>query len=139
MKRVQLVFPHQLFERSPLLETKAPIYLIEEFLFFNHYPFHKQKIAYHRATMKFYESFLKSLGREVYYVEAIEDFSDVRILIPKLKSEGVTHIDYVDTTDYWLEKRIQKHCKEENIVTERFESLLFSKYQRGTAKFFQKG
>lgn len=138
MNKVQLVFPHQLFERSPWLEASAPIYLVEEFLFFSQYPFHKQKIAYHRATMRFYESFLKSLGREVYYVEANEEISDIRKLIPKLKREGVTHINYVDTTDFWLEKRIQNQCEAENIVTQQFESPLFLNTRQELQVFFRK-
>ena len=51
-KASQLIFPHQLFKESPLFSNKAPVYLVEEFLFFKQYPFHKQKIAFHRASMK---------------------------------------------------------------------------------------
>ena len=49
MKQINIVFPHQLFEESPLFDGEGPIYLVEEYLFFKHYPFHKQKIAYHRT------------------------------------------------------------------------------------------
>ena len=59
MKQVNLVFPNQLFKESPLFDIKAPIYIVEEFLFFKQYPFHKQKIAFHRATMKKYADYLK--------------------------------------------------------------------------------
>ena len=52
MKKVNLVFPHQLFEEGPLLKNESEIFLIEEHLFFNQYPFHQQKIAFHRASMK---------------------------------------------------------------------------------------
>ena len=64
MKQIHLVFPHQLFENSPLFKINAPVYLVEEYLFFKQYPFHKQKIAFHRATMKRYADFmLEDKGR----------------------------------------------------------------------------
>jgi len=54
-KTISLVFPHQLFEQNPCLARERPIWLIEEFLFFKQCKFHQQKIAFHRATIKFYE------------------------------------------------------------------------------------
>ncbi|PKR81829.1 hypothetical protein CW751_00370 [Brumimicrobium salinarum] len=57
-KTIQLVFPHQLFEESELLHNKNEIILIEEHLFFKQYKFHKQKVAFHRATMKGYAAYL---------------------------------------------------------------------------------
>ena len=68
MKEVNLIFPHQLFEKSILITNGAPIYLIEEFLFFRQYPFHKQKLAFHRASMKQYEMFLESKDCAVQYI-----------------------------------------------------------------------
>ena len=61
MKTVALVFPNQLFEISPFNDLKCELYVVEEFLFFNHYKFHKQKIAFHRATMKSYSVTLPHL------------------------------------------------------------------------------
>ena len=65
----QLIFPHQLFEDTDDLDKSQPVFLVEEFLFFKQYSFHKQKIAFHRATMKFYESELKKSGFEVQYIQ----------------------------------------------------------------------
>jgi deoxyribodipyrimidine photolyase-related protein len=65
-----IIFPHQLFEDISALQRNAQIYLVEEWLFFKQYKFHKQKIAFHRAGMKFYERFLSSNGFEVNYIEA---------------------------------------------------------------------
>lgn len=89
MKSIHLIFPHQLFQESPLFEINAPIYIVEEYLFFKQYPFHKQKIAFHRATMKCYADFIRETkSLEVFYVESIEEISDVRILIPELKRQA---------------------------------------------------
>ena len=60
-----LIFPHQLFRRSEILDLDCTIYLIEDFLFFKHYKFHKQKLVFHRASMKAYETYLTSIGKKV--------------------------------------------------------------------------
>ena len=111
MKKVNLIFPHQLFQESPLFEEKAPFYIVEEYLFFKQYPFHKQKIAFHRATMKRYEDFLqKEKHFEVNYIDSITSLSDIRLLIPELKNLGFDQINYIDPTDNWLQKRILSAC-----------------------------
>ncbi|NNF33625.1 MAG: cryptochrome/photolyase family protein [Saprospiraceae bacterium] len=105
---VNIVFPHQLYEDHPSLGNDAPVYLIEEYLFFKQFKFHKQKLAFHRATMKFYEDYLSSKGKEVIYVESAEDRSDVRELINHLDQKGVSQIEVVDVVDDWLERRLGK-------------------------------
>jgi len=37
MKTVALIFPNQLFELTPFKDLKCELYVVEEFLFFNHY------------------------------------------------------------------------------------------------------
>ncbi|WP_339624796.1 cryptochrome/photolyase family protein [uncultured Winogradskyella sp.] len=105
-KEALLIFPHQLFKNSELLDIEGSIYLIEEFLFFKHYKFHKQKIAFHRATMKCYQAYLQSKGKTVHYIEAINDLCDVRQLIPKLIEDGFNTFHITDPTDNWLQKHI---------------------------------
>ncbi len=138
MKSINLIFPHQLFKASPLFETIAPIYLIEEFLFFKQYPFHKQKIAFHRASMKSYEEFLKSLKLEVNYIEAAETVSDIRKLIPKLKRLGISHINYIDPVDNWLEQRIKKTCLDHKITRTSLDSPMFLNTKEDLSTFFRK-
>ena len=137
MNSVNLIFPHQLFKNSPLFEVASPIYLIEEFLFFKQYPFHKQKIAFHRATMKGYEAFLKSKKLDVHYIEATIDISDIRKLIPKLKHHGITHINYIEPTDNWLQKRIENSCEENDITSTVFDSPLFLNTKTELSLFFR--
>ena len=138
MKSINILFPHQLFQESPLFETIAPMYLVEEYLFFKQYPFHKQKIAFHRATMKRYEDFLrKDKNLEVNYVEATEVISDIRRLIPELKKQGIQHINYIDPTDNWLQKRIDKGCLENNISSTVYSSPLFLNTKEDLATFFR--
>jgi len=139
MKKINLIFPHQLFEESPVFQVNAPVYLVEEYLFFNQYSFHKQKIAFHRATMKRYADFLKKEKNvELYYIEAVESISDIRLLIPALRQKGIEHINYIDPTDNWLQKRIEKKCSENNITTTVYRSPLFLNSKEELDVFFRK-
>jgi deoxyribodipyrimidine photolyase-related protein len=138
MKNISLVFPHQLFKVSPLFETNAPVYLVEEYLFFKQYPFHKQKIAFHRATMKRYADFLrKDKNLEVFYIEATENISDIRLLIPELKHQGIEHINYIDPTDNWLQKRLDNSFRESGIKATQYNSPLFLNSKEDLATFFR--
>ena len=133
---IGIVFPHQLIEQSILASSCDTIYLVEEILYFKHYNFHKKKIAFHRASMKFYESYLQSKNTKVVYIEALYELADIRKLIPYLKSKGVQSFDYIDTTDYWLEKRITNTCKECDIQTNKKPSPLFLNTSEELATFF---
>ena len=138
MKKVNLIFPHQLFQESPLFEEKAPFYIVEEYLFFKQYPFHKQKIAFHRATMKRYEDFLqKEKHFEVNYIDSIKAISDIRLLITELKSQGVNQINYIDPTDNWLQNRLLVACYENGIKSKQFDSPLFLNTKKELYDFFR--
>lgn len=55
---ITILYPHQLFKENPLLETTDWVILIEEYLFFRNYPFHRQKLTFHRASMRAFEEHL---------------------------------------------------------------------------------
>ena len=116
MKTVALVFPNQLFEISPFNDLKCELYVVEEFLFFNHYKFHKQKIAFHRATMRSYSDYLRSLGFKVTYIDATCERSDVRKLIPNLIKNGLEELHIIEPNDNWLEKHIKNTSKDISIT-----------------------
>ncbi|NND78248.1 MAG: cryptochrome/photolyase family protein [Flavobacteriales bacterium] len=144
MKALNLIFPHQLFRESELLKNDLPIYLVEEYLFFTQYAFHKEKICFHRASMKAYESYLKEQGREVRYISAQEKAHDVRVLIPELIKEDIGEIHCVDPSDFWLEKRIRKACASKvQLHLHKSRSFINSKsdnkgfFRKDGKKFFQ--
>jgi deoxyribodipyrimidine photolyase-related protein len=138
MKTVNILFPHQLFQESPLFEEDAPFYIVEEYLFFKQYPFHKQKIAFHRATMKRYADFLqKEKHFEVNYIDSIKAISDVRLLISELKIQGVSQVNYIDPTDNWLQKRLIAACNENGINLKQFHSPLFLNTKEELYDFFR--
>lgn len=103
----QLIFPHQLFKDISYLKNGQPVFLVEEYLFFKQYKFHKQKIAFHRASMKFYEHYLLEKGFDVQYIESSHQLSDSRSLMLFLAEQGFKKIRTTDPCDFWLEKRIR--------------------------------
>ena len=137
MRQINLVLPHQLFKNSPLLNNNSTFYLVEEYLFFKQYPFHKQKIAFHRSSMKKYADYLKEEKYDVCYIESIEPISDIRLLIPKLKKNGVKQINYIDPVDFWIQKRLISCCSKENLILKKFSSPLFINTEHDLKDFFR--
>lgn len=131
-----LLFPDQLFEEDLLPEKNATVYLVEEVLFFVQYKFHKQKLVFHRASMKHYAHYLQQKGYEVNYIEATENRSDVRILIEELAAEGVKQLHYFDTTDNWLETRIAGSCSSYHIKAHKHSSPKFLNQQEEVKEWF---
>ena len=60
MKKVGLIFPHQLYKESKVVHNCDVVYIIEEHLYFTQYKFHKQKLVLHRASMKYYADLISS-------------------------------------------------------------------------------
>lgn len=125
MSAVSLVFPHQLFENNPALQKSRPVFLVEEFLFFKQFSFHKQKLVFHRASMMVYFSFLQREGYRVTYLEACDENADVRNLLADLKKQGVKEIHYTDVTDCWLQQRLQTKANQLNLNLITYDSPLF--------------
>ena len=65
MKEATLVYPHQLFAKSPAMQNGRRIFLIEESLIFSHNPTHYQKLVLHKLSMDAYEDQLKKEGWKV--------------------------------------------------------------------------
>ena len=135
MNSVNIIFPHQLFEFSDILDNSYPIYLVEEYLFFNHYKFHRQKLAFHRASMQFYKSYLHDLGKTVQYISANEFTSDIRRLIEKLINEGIKEVHLINPVDNWLEKRISNATKDIKCII--YESPYFINRSDEFSEFFK--
>ena len=106
-KAINLIFPHQLFADSELLRNGYEVYLIEEYLFFRQYQFHKQKIAFHRASMKYYQKYIEEKGIKVRYIEADNNLSDISLFAKEIEKNIIREIHVIDPTDNWLEKRIR--------------------------------
>ncbi|MDY0077032.1 MAG: cryptochrome/photolyase family protein [Bacteroidales bacterium] len=134
-KAINLIFPHQLYTENPLLENGNETYLIEEFLFFKQYQFHKQKIAFHRASMKYYQQYVAKKGFEIQYIEANNTVSDIRNFGELIQTKGITKIHFIDPTDNWLERRLKKIAKD--IELEMYESPQFINSKADLITFFR--
>ena len=78
---VAIIFPNQLFDNSELIRKNKHIILVEEYLFFKQFNFHKQKILFHRICMKKYETYLSSLEKKVNYIVSRREVSYIRTII----------------------------------------------------------
>ena len=129
-----IIFPNQLFKNSELLSNSKKIILVEEFLFFKHYKFHKQKILFHRMSMKSYKLFLEENGYDVRYIESTESNSDIRELIETL---DINKIKIYNPVDNWLSNRISQSCSKKNIQIETYENPLFINNNDDLNTFFR--
>ena len=135
VKELHIIFPHQLFKNTSVLEEIDNVLLIEEYLFFNQYKFHKQKIAFHRASMKAFAKYLTSKGKSVDYLDAADKKSDIRKLLPYLKAKNVEIIHIIDPTDNYLEKRIKNYS--EGIDIKWYDNPLFINTKAELSSFFK--
>ena len=106
MEEVNIIFPNQLFEKNPLFKFDLPTFLIEETLFFKEFNFHKQKIFFHRLSMKKYENHCKNFLTKVFYVESHKKDANIVELITNLKLKGLKKINLIEFDDNWLKKRL---------------------------------
>lgn len=137
MTEIHLLFPHQLFLESEQLQQSLPVYLVEEFLFFRQYAFHKQKIAYHRASMKIYADYLRQKGFVVHYISAFEEESDVRNLLLYFQKLQITKIHFTDPSDNWLEKRLLHGAEERGITLKAYHSPQWINTRADLKTFFR--
>ena len=114
-----IIFPHQLFENVNNIKNAKKIYLIEHPIFFGYREeklnFNKKKLVLHRASMKFYQDYLrkKTTAKIIY-----KDFDNV---LKNGMFNGIKEqICYYDPVDHLLQKEIDKHGS-----TVRFEPLNF--------------
>ena len=133
---ISIIFPNQIFENSKLLDESSKIFLIEEYLFFNQFNFHKQKILFHRMTMKSYEKFLKKKKLDVVYIDSTENISDIREFIRNLDKK-IKSIKIYDPVDNWLSRRINDSCEEKNIKIENYNNPLFINNNEDLEIFFR--
>ncbi|SNR15875.1 cryptochrome/photolyase family protein [Tenacibaculum jejuense] len=135
MKAVSIIFPHQLFKSTTHISKENEVYLVEEYLFFKQYAFHKQKLAFHRATMQFYKDFLNEKGYQVTYVESTTEISDIRNLLPQLIEKGYKQLYFINPTDNWLEKRIHEFENEIELI--EIDNSLFINTKDELTTFFK--
>lgn len=121
---ITIIFPHQLFAKPQAAAKSRAVFIVEDVLFFSHYPFHKQKIVLHRASLQAYKHYLEKKGYEVSYISASEK-QDLSSLFTKWKKSGVSSIHYTDTVDYLLERRLNRFASREDITLKKYDTTGF--------------
>lgn len=128
-KIITVIFPHQLFELKYLpfdLSECSDVYLTEDPIFFSDkerdLSFNMLRLIYQRASMKYYESYLKDNGHKVHYVNWDSKPSHVFDLISHRHGSDLT-LYMIDPVDHLLESRIIKHTNKFEV--EWFDSPLF--------------
>ncbi len=100
-----LVLPTQLFEDHKLVNKDTHVYLYEHPVYFTKYNYHKLKLIMHRATMKYYQDYLKKKYKcKVTYIEFHDNF--------KIKDK---RIDFYDPVDFDVMKDLKQYAKKNNI------------------------
>ena len=67
--KIFIILPTQLFLENNYLKEIDKIYILEEPFYFTNKKFHKQKLIFHRASMKYYYDKLKEKYNNVYYID----------------------------------------------------------------------
>ena len=96
------------YDQSELGLESGDCYIIESDLFFLQYQFHKQKLLFHRATMKYYAGQLAQKGCHCHYIEAHDPNSAIPVLVKMLKTKGVQKIKLYDPCDNWIDRQLKK-------------------------------
>jgi deoxyribodipyrimidine photolyase-related protein len=96
MREAVIVYPNQLFKKNSLIKKDRDIYIVEDPVFYTKLEFHFNKLVLHRASMKFYESYLKKKGHHVFYIEKMSKTSDIKNELKKYY-EKIHLFDPVDT------------------------------------------
>ena len=136
MKEISIILPNQLHEKNQFLKKEFPIYLIEEYLFFKQFNFHKQKLMFHRSSMKHYENYLIKIGYNVRYIESKDKSSEIKNFIRNLSKEIET-IHTIDPDDYLIEKRLKKECQKRSIKIIFYDNPSFINTKEDLKTFFK--
>jgi deoxyribodipyrimidine photolyase-related protein len=136
MSSVSLIFPHQLFKDHPSLHKSRSIFIIEDPLFFRQFAFHKQKLVFHRASMKQYAEDLTHQGFEVTYIDSQELLSATEKLFDHLKRSRIQSIYLCDPVDYLLDRRIRRYATRNKIQLHIEESPNFLSSNKSNVAFF---
>lgn len=137
MKEAAIVFPHQLFRDHPAIQPGRPVWLVEESLFFTQFPFHRQKLILHRASMKAYADLLRQKGLEIIYIASGEPGDDVRHWEGLLKSSEIRVLHVADPADDWLSRRLASVAHKANVTLEIHSSPGFLNTQQDITAFFE--
>lgn len=119
MMKFLILLPNQLFDIDFEKYKEFDIYLYEHPIFFTKYKFHKMKLAYHRATMKYYYDNINLPKSQLHYVEFKININD---LFRNFKNKELL---FFDPVDFDIMKEIKKLATKNKIKLTIENSKLF--------------
>ena len=133
-KEICIVFPTQLFSNHPAISKNRDIYLLEHSRYFTDFTFHKQKLIFHRASMKAYEKELRSRNYRIHYIT----FDNTKSFFESLQAKNIGAIHYVDPVDHEITRSMNKIMKSLKIKQKIYESPAFLSPERWLKSIFSK-
>ncbi len=129
MSKIFLIFPNQLFKIKKQFSEIKTIALIQDSLFFGcdsqwQQKFHCQKIIFHKATMDFYEEYLRSHGFKVIYLKHKRE-NRTEENLNYLTQKGFKYFITYEVFDWSLEKRIKNFSVKNDIKLEIRKNEMF--------------
>jgi deoxyribodipyrimidine photolyase-related protein len=119
-----VVYPHQLWAKSPAIAASDVVILVEDPLFFSQYRFHVQKLVLHRASMTEFIQHCEQLGKQVHRIESKSNSHSSEIG-SILRSRKIRKAFIVEPSDHWLRKRVAEGCGDAQIELEWLEDQSF--------------
>jgi deoxyribodipyrimidine photolyase-related protein len=134
MSKGFIILPDQLFKSLPAGKT-APILLVEDRRYFEDFNFHKKKLVFHRASLKYYQSFLEHKKYNVTYLDD-RTLSRSNGLGDCLKKYNFKQVSLYEPVDFELKARLEKDFKTAGVDVEFLSSPLFLCRQSDLYDFF---
>lgn len=110
MTDITLVFPDQLFQDHPAIDSERETYLVEEFLFYKVQPFHKQRLVLLRAAMRSYEKDLLNKNQKTLYIPS-KELNKRGDLFEILAKNKIKNIHIAEFADEWLHQDLSAAAK----------------------------
>lgn len=137
LKEAVIIFSHQLFADLSFLQRNQKIYIVEDELFFRQYRFHKTKLVFHRASMKYYQTLLQSKGHEAIYLETNDELCSTENLFDQFRVSGVTKVTVTDPVDYLLTRRLKRYAGRYDIALIIRDSPMFMATTEFNRSYFE--
>ena len=129
-----VILPNQLFPNLEIFGNFNKVYIVEEFFFFRSLKFHKLKIAFHRATMRYFFDELKQKNYLTDYIDSFDELSKIQNLITSLDDQGFSEIKLYNPVDNSIEKKLKKVFNKNKI--KYFNNPLFINSDKDLVSFF---
>ncbi|MHC5000228.1 MAG: cryptochrome/photolyase family protein [Planctomycetota bacterium] len=129
-----IILPNQLFKSLPARKT-VQVVLVEALGLFLDYRFHKKKLIFHRASLKYYQSFLEQKKYKVHYLD-YQTLSKPTGLGGWLKKKKINQVSLYDPVDKNLETQLKKEFDRAKIVYEFLSCPLFLCQEPDLKNFF---